>query len=163
MLIPSPQLQEPYMRELSTTRGKTFTNAMTAMAWLLLCIGSSYAQKPVPAAPPQGGTPTAPPQSSPMGPPPETLAACKSAKLHQACNFTSPRGAEKGSCWQPDASKPLACRPERKGPPPESLAACKNLKAMDNCSFVTPEGLAKGICTPAGDAASALGCRPKRR
>jgi hypothetical protein len=45
------------------------------------------------------------------GPPPEAIAACKSSRLGQACSFTSPRGAESGTCFQPDASKPLACRP----------------------------------------------------
>jgi hypothetical protein len=47
-------------------------------------------------------------------PPPESLAACKGLALNAACSFTSPRGAESGSCFQPDSSKPLACRPSRK-------------------------------------------------
>jgi len=47
-------------------------------------------------------------------PPPEALAACKSLQAGQACNFTSPRGAEQGTCFAPEG-KPLACRP--KNPP----------------------------------------------
>ena len=44
-------------------------------------------------------------------PPQEAVDACKSAKDGQECNFTSPRGAVKGSCFAPEG-KPLACRPK---------------------------------------------------
>jgi hypothetical protein len=47
------------------------------------------------------------------GPPPEALAACQSHKLNDKCIFSSPRGTENGTCFQPDASHPLACRPAR--------------------------------------------------
>lgn len=47
------------------------------------------------------------------GPPPEAIAACKSKAMNDSCSFTSPHGAETGTCWQPDASKPLACRPAK--------------------------------------------------
>jgi hypothetical protein len=46
------------------------------------------------------------------GPPPEALAACKSLARGAACTFTSPHGAETGTCFAPE-DKPLACRPTR--------------------------------------------------
>lgn len=46
-------------------------------------------------------------------PPAEALAACKSLAAGSACNFTSPRGAETGTCGAPEG-KPLACRPAHK-------------------------------------------------
>jgi hypothetical protein len=51
------------------------------------------------------------------GPPPEALAACKTAKADAACSFKG-RQSEivKGTCWAPDKSKPLACKPAG-GPP----------------------------------------------
>lgn len=45
-------------------------------------------------------------------PPAEALAACKSLASGAACSFTSPRGAESGTCFAPN-DKPLACRPQR--------------------------------------------------
>jgi hypothetical protein len=45
-------------------------------------------------------------------PPAEALAACKSLASGAACSFTSPRGAETGTCGAPEG-KPLACRPQR--------------------------------------------------
>ena len=50
------------------------------------------------------------------GPPPGALAACKSAANGAACSFTSPRGAETGTCGAPEG-KPLACRPAHGGKP----------------------------------------------
>jgi hypothetical protein len=54
-------------------------------------------------------------------PPAEALAACKSLSSGAACNFTSPHGAESGTCRAPEG-KPLACRPQRgeggSNPPP---------------------------------------------
>lgn len=52
------------------------------------------------------------------GPPPEALAACQGRSAGASCSFTSPRGEEKGTCFSPDAEKPLACRPEGGRPPP---------------------------------------------
>ena len=43
-------------------------------------------------------------------PPPEALDACKTLQSGQDCSFTSPQGAVKGSCFEPEG-KPLACRP----------------------------------------------------
>ena len=47
-----------------------------------------------------------------QGPPAESLAACKTLTSGAACSFTSPRGAETGTCFAPEG-KPLACRPAR--------------------------------------------------
>jgi hypothetical protein len=60
------------------------------------------------------------------GPPPEALAACKALKSGQDCNFTSPHGAVKGSCFAPEG-KPLACRPKDApgGMPPQAPPAKK--------------------------------------
>jgi hypothetical protein len=47
------------------------------------------------------------------GPPAEALAACQGHKFNDACSFGSPHGTENGTCFQPDGSHPLACRPAR--------------------------------------------------
>ena len=60
-------------------------------------------------APPQGG-------ETRRGPPPEALKACESKKSGDACGFTAPPGKMEGTCWSPDTSKPLACKP-KDGPP----------------------------------------------
>lgn len=51
----------------------------------------------------------------PPAPPPEALAACKAATAGKACSFTTPQGAQSGSCWAPEG-KPLACRPANAPP-----------------------------------------------
>lgn len=146
-----------------------------AAAAALAIAGHAQAQTP---GPQNGG---AQPGSEHRGPPPEAIAACKSSALNQACSFTSPKGAESGACWQPDASHPLACRPNRNGaamggavpaqggangeasqhhgPPPESLAACKNRKLNDACSFTSSRGAMSGSCFQP-DASKPLACRP---
>ena len=49
-------------------------------------------------------------------PPREAVDACKDKSSGDSCSFTSPRHGElKGTCWAPDADKPLACKP--KNPP----------------------------------------------
>jgi hypothetical protein len=112
------------------------------------------------------------------GPPPEALAACKSAKPNQACSFVAPIGTVNGNCWQPDATHPLACRPEHgrseanKGdvdggstehrrPPPEALAACQGHKFNDACSFGSTHGTENGTCFQP-DGSHPLSCRPAR-
>ena len=52
-------------------------------------------------------------------PPQEALDACKSLKAGQDCSFTSPHGAETGTCFAPEG-RPLACRPKNvpNGGPP---------------------------------------------
>lgn len=49
-------------------------------------------------------------QQQHRNPPPEALEACKTFKAGQSCSFTSPRGAEQGTCFAPEG-KSLACRP----------------------------------------------------
>lgn len=120
-----------------------------------LAAGNVGAQSPGPAGkPPLGG--------EHRGPPPESIAACKSLKVDQACSFTSPKGAEKGTCVQRDASQPVACRPERSGPPPEAIAACNGKALNADCTATGPDGSAKGQCVQP-NASSALACRPAPR
>jgi hypothetical protein len=132
-----------------------------SIALVVLCAAAGVqAQSPAPSANQQvASAPQA--DAGRGGPPPEAIAACKTLKADQACSFTSPRGAEKGTCGQRDASGPLACRPERRPPPPESLAACKDKKLDDACSFVSPKGSETGSCVR-HEPGSALGCRPKK-
>lgn len=100
-----------------------------------------------------------PPSGERRGQPPESIAACTSLKVDQACGFTSPKGAEKGTCAKPDATHPLACRPTRSRPPREAIAACKGKTLNADCTATRPDGTAKGQCVQP-DATSALGCRP---
>ena len=89
-------------------------------ATLMLSAGLLCAQ---PANPPggTGGTGAAGGGGGHHPPPPEALAACKSLSSGQACSFTSPHGAEQGSCWAPEG-KPLACRPKNApAAPPQAL------------------------------------------
>lgn len=88
---------------------------------------SLLAAQPAGAPPANSGQKQQQQQQPPehRGPPREALDACKALKSGQECNFTSPRGAVKGSCFAPEG-KPLACRPKdapndggpRGGPPP---------------------------------------------
>jgi hypothetical protein len=103
-----------------------------------------------------------PPRGERRGPPPESIAACKSLKVEQACSFMSPKGAEKGSCAQRDASEPLACRPERRGPPPEALVACRGKALNAACTTAAPEGNVAGTCGQP-DASSPPTCQPMRK
>ena len=120
---------------------------------------SASAQMPNPSTKPDGVG--VPPRTERRGPPPESIAACQSLTAGQACAFTSPKGPEKGSCVQGDASAPLACRPEHRGPPPEAMAACVDKKPNDACTFVSPMGKETGTCVQ-HEAGSAPGCRPTR-
>jgi hypothetical protein len=83
-------------------------NTLSRLAMMLAAAAAIAAGSPATAQTPP---PPQPGGGEHHGPPLEAIAACKSSKLSQPCSFTSPRGAESGSCWQPDASKPLACRP----------------------------------------------------
>jgi hypothetical protein len=87
-----------------TMNAKTLSRLaiMLAAATAIASGATAFAQTP-PGPQPGGG--------EHHGPPPEAIAACKALKLSQPCSFTSPRGVESGTCFQPDASKPLACRP----------------------------------------------------
>ena len=78
-----------------------------ALAWAGLAFAQQNATQQPPPKPPEGnGGP-----HEHRGPPPEALAACKALAAGAACNFTSPRGAETGTCFAPEG-KPLACRPK---------------------------------------------------
>ena len=46
-------------------------------------------------------------------PPREALDACQSKKAGDACTFESPHGAVTGTCFTPESSKPLACKPSQ--------------------------------------------------
>nr|WP_295776967.1 hypothetical protein [Rhodoferax sp.] len=78
-------------------------------------------------AQPTGAPPADGQKPQHRGPPQEALDACKSLKSGQDCNFTSPRGSVKGSCFAPEGRQ-LACRPkdapkdggQKDGPPPAS-------------------------------------------
>jgi len=50
-------------------------------------------------------------KNAPPKPPPEALASCQALSSGMACNFTSPHGVVKGTCWAPEG-KPLACKPK---------------------------------------------------
>ena len=53
-------------------------------------------------------------------PPPEALAACQGKSSGAACSFTGRRGdSVSGTCFSPDPSKPLACKPTNMPPPPQ--------------------------------------------
>ncbi len=57
-----------------------------------------------------------PPPQRRQGPPAEALQACKSLASGAACEFTTPDGTKKGSCWAPEG-RPLACKPKDAPPP----------------------------------------------
>lgn len=98
---------------------------LRAAGALALLAGAAFAFAQAASNPP-ANNPSTPsggqgPQGGPGGqqhqhrtPPPEALAACKTLQAGQSCSFTSPRGAEQGSCFAPEG-KPLACRPNRVG------------------------------------------------
>nr|WP_315466388.1 hypothetical protein [uncultured Rhodoferax sp.] len=78
---------------------------LVALAWGGQVIAQQSSSQQPPPKPPEGhGGP-------PGGPPPEALAACKSLAAGAACSFTTPRGAETGTCSAPEG-KPLSCRPK---------------------------------------------------
>ena len=82
------------------------------VAGMTLCVGVTQAQQTQSPQPPREGQES----NEHRRPPPEALAACKSLSSGAACNFTSPRGPESGTCAAPEG-KPLACRPTREGKP----------------------------------------------
>ena len=128
------------------------TTGVTANAWTQ--VASSPSKPTVKADSPASGERRLPP--------PESVAACSSLKADQACGFTSPKGAEKGTCVKQDAGQALACRPERSGPPAAAYAACKDKAINADCTASVPEGAAKGQCVQA-PTGSALVCRPGPR
>lgn len=101
-------------RRFSMTR--FFIWARSALVLGAVCVGGlALAQQnsAKPPTPPAANGQQAGGQEPPrQGPPAEALAACKTLASGAACSFTSPRGAEKGSCFAPEG-RPLACRPAR--------------------------------------------------
>ncbi len=63
-------------------------------------------------AQPSEGTGPQGPAGGKRGPPKEALEACSGKKSGEACTFTG-RNKENltGTCWSPETSKPLACKP----------------------------------------------------
>jgi hypothetical protein len=47
-----------------------------------------------------------------QGPPAAALAACKSLTTGATCGFSGPQGTVAGTCFAPQQSLPLACRPK---------------------------------------------------
>ena len=68
---------------------------------LALGCGAAIAQQPKAGEGPPAGQ---------GGPPAEALAACKTLKSGDACQFTADKGAASGTCEAPQG-RPLACRP----------------------------------------------------
>ncbi|PRQ03674.1 hypothetical protein ENSA5_13670 [Enhygromyxa salina] len=70
---------------------------------LMLALGSGALEDPNGDGPPR--------------PPPEAVEACADKASGDACSFAGREGdTVDGSCFAPDADKPLACRPDH--PPP---------------------------------------------
>lgn len=136
---------------------------LAALAIWTAAVGALAQTTTLPARPTAGAS--APQGGERRGPPPESLAACQSLKTAQACSFTSPKGAEKGTCEQRSATEPLACRPTRTGPPPEALAACKGKALNAACTATTPEGPSAGTCAapPQATQGTELACRPQSK
>ncbi|MEI7702999.1 MAG: hypothetical protein WCK73_00220 [Deltaproteobacteria bacterium] len=49
----------------------------------------------------------------PRTPPPEAVAACSGKSAGAACTFQHKERTETGTCFTPDASMPVACKPAR--------------------------------------------------
>ena len=63
-----------------------------------------------------------PARGAPHGPPPEALAACKSLASGATCGFSGPMGTVAGTCFAPQQSMALACRP-KDAPAPDAAAS----------------------------------------
>ena len=49
------------------------------------------------------------------GPPKEAVSACEGEKSGATCSFSGREGREvAGSCWAPNESLPLACKPSKR-------------------------------------------------
>ena len=53
-------------------------------------------------------------QNKPPRPPKEAVDACQSKNAGDACSFSGPKGDKSGTCFTPEATKPLACKPSDK-------------------------------------------------
>jgi hypothetical protein len=120
-------------------------------------------------------------------PPDEAIAACTGKSEQEACEFTSPKGQETGTCETVQGQ--LACSPQRGSegsgqsdnqgsqlqnesgqdnrqgqtagggsPPAEAIAACSSKTAQDVCEFIDQNGAHTGVCE---SAQNQLACSPK--
>lgn len=120
-------------------------------------------------------------------PPPESVAACSSLAVGDACSFSAHGGALRGTCVgpPPDApastDRPLACLPERpegsagsggngggppgghRDPPKEAVEACSGLSEGDACTVTLPDHTLNGTCRKGPKADLPLACAPARR
>lgn len=93
-------------------------------------------------------------------PPQESLDACASLTAGAACSFDLDSHHITGTCYQPDASKPLACKPDQPPPPPqEALDACASSSAGASCAFDIDSHHVTGTCRQP-DASKPLACAP---
>ena len=125
---PEPELGVMTMKLFQQVRGHTavpFARGWVAVACLasVLCLNNASAQNAggAPGGPPQG-PPNGPMNGPPHGPPPEALAAFKALTSGAACSFEGRRGAVSGTCFAPQQSLPLACRPKDAPRPPDRAA-----------------------------------------
>ncbi len=93
---------------------------------VLLLVSVAVAQQAVTGqgAPPNGaagqggpGQPGGAHPGTPRTPPPEAVAACSGKSAGASCTFQHKGRTETGSCFTPDPSRPVACKPVR--PPRE--------------------------------------------
>lgn len=84
---------------------------LLAISTFAFAEGANTSKSAAPSQPPPS-----PHEGQPGGlrpPPREALVACDSKKAGDACSFQSPHGALTGTCFTPEASKPLACKPSQ--------------------------------------------------
>lgn len=85
---------------------------------------SAFAQQAAPNQQPTSGGPgpSGPARAgAPRTPPPEAVAACSGKSAGTSCTFQHKDRTETGSCFTPDASLPIACKPVR--PPRDEAPA----------------------------------------
>jgi hypothetical protein len=100
---------------------KTILRSLVAVVALS---SSAFAQQST--STPQGTSgaqgPTGPSRpGAPRTPPPEALAACAGKAAGASCTFQHKERTETGSCFTPDPSLPIACKPVR--PPRDDAPA----------------------------------------
>jgi hypothetical protein len=87
----------------------------------------AFAQQPAPAQQGASGAqePSGPARAgAPRTPPPEAVAACSGRSAGASCTFQHKDRTETGSCFTPDPSLPIACKPVR-APRDEAPAASR--------------------------------------
>jgi hypothetical protein len=78
---------------------------------VLLLTSGALAQQSTTSS--QGGQGGAPRPGGPRTPPPEAVAACSGKSAGATCTFQHKDRNETGSCFTPDPSMPVACKPVR--------------------------------------------------